>query len=102
ATAGAGNIIKRWSLPAGEPRGDLAGHAGPVSALRFSADGARLYSASADKSIRVWNPAEKKFVGRIDTPTPVAALAAITFQPPPPAAGAPAVGPQERLISGGG
>jgi WD40 repeat protein len=35
----------------------LRGHAGPVRAVTFSADGRRLLSAGEDGVIRVWNTA---------------------------------------------
>jgi WD40 repeat protein len=39
---------------AGEIAGVLRGHADPVSALAFTADGQRLVTASYDKTVRVW------------------------------------------------
>ncbi len=38
----------------------LLGHEGPITAIAFSADGAKLASGSADKSARVWNFADGK------------------------------------------
>jgi WD40 repeat protein len=51
----------------------LAGHAGPVSALALSADGARLYSGGEDKTVRVWNTADGAQVAQWSTPAPIAA-----------------------------
>ncbi len=54
----------------------LGGHEGPITALAFSADGARLVSGSADKTARVWNLADgaevAKFIGHTQTVTGVA------------------------------
>ena len=123
AVAAIDHSIKLLSLPKGEATGALIGHAGVISTLRFSHDGAKLYSASADKTIRVWSIADKKLLGRIDTPTPVAALTTVVQNAPsvavtvvaaaavvtpvadgarPPVAAASQSAVIERLVSGGG
>jgi WD40 repeat protein len=43
----------------------LAGHARPVWVLRFSADGRRLFSAGADKSVCVWDVAAGRLLHRL-------------------------------------
>ncbi len=53
--------VRLWALAgergnAGAPR-VLRGHAGPVNALAYSADGRLLASASGDGSVRIWDPA---------------------------------------------
>jgi WD40 repeat protein/predicted Ser/Thr protein kinase len=45
--------------------GSLEGHRGWVSKLVFAPDGQRLYSASADQTIRVWDPAQKREIDRL-------------------------------------
>ena len=39
---------------------ELAGHAGAIAALKFSADGTKLVSAGVDKTVRVWEVAAGK------------------------------------------
>lgn len=46
----------------------LKGHSGPVNGLAFSPDGANLYSASADKTLRGWNLAEGKELWKVESP----------------------------------
>ena len=43
-----------WSVPDGEPRGQLRGHTDMVQSLAFSADGSMLASGSEDFTIRLW------------------------------------------------
>ncbi|MBI1901905.1 MAG: hypothetical protein HYS13_12445 [Planctomycetia bacterium] len=74
AVGGAGNVIRIFDLAAGKEHKALTGHAGAITALRFTADNQKLVSGSADKSVRVWNVADGALAGRLDTPQPVAAL----------------------------
>ncbi|HQU42885.1 MAG TPA: hypothetical protein PK867_08730, partial [Pirellulales bacterium] len=53
----------------------LAGHEGAVVGLAFSTDGARLYSAGSDKTIRAWNVADAKEIGKIAATAEFRALA---------------------------
>ena len=46
--------IKLWKVTSGERIATLPGHNGWVSCLEFSADGATLYSSSADQTARIW------------------------------------------------
>jgi WD40 repeat protein len=47
------NTLQLWDLTSGEHVWTLQGHAGPVLALRFSADGGRLAS-SDNYVVRLW------------------------------------------------
>jgi WD40 repeat protein len=82
ATGVADHSIRLWNLETGDPGPTLTGHEGPVSGLRFSWDDARLYSASSDKTIRVWNVADGTAIGRIDTPTLLSSLTTLVLPPP--------------------
>lgn len=53
----------------------LAGHAGPVTAVQFSADSTKLFSGSADKTLRLWNVADGQPAGILQTPHEVTSLA---------------------------
>lgn len=57
ASASWDGTIGLWPLDGAAPR-RLTGHAAGVNAIVASADGTRLYSASADGTLRIWNPAE--------------------------------------------
>jgi WD40 repeat protein len=48
-------IIQLWNGETGELIGTMEGHEAWVSALKFSADGNRLFSGSADQTIRIWD-----------------------------------------------
>jgi WD40 repeat protein len=52
--AGDDHLIHGWHLVTGRHLFTFRGHDGPVRALAFSADGTRLASASADRTIKLW------------------------------------------------
>ncbi len=66
ATGGADHVIKIWDVnalpvdasagPAPEPVKELRGHRASVFALAFLPDGKKLLSASADGTVKVWDP----------------------------------------------
>ena len=55
----------------------LSGHEGAVTALALSADGTRLVSAAADKTIRYWSLAEGRELGRLQAPQSTLAVALV-------------------------
>jgi WD40 repeat protein len=77
AAAQANGEIKLWDTAALKDPKTLSGHTAAVSAVRFTPDSARLVSASADKTIRVWNVADGAAAGQLETPAPITALALI-------------------------
>ncbi|GDY20858.1 hypothetical protein LBMAG56_22040 [Verrucomicrobiota bacterium] len=54
ATAGDDGIVRTWSAETGAPFENFRGHAGVVSAVTFTKDGA-LLSTGADKKAIIWN-----------------------------------------------
>jgi WD40 repeat protein/serine/threonine protein kinase len=52
--------IRLWESRSGMPAGTLEGHSSWVCDLIFSADGQRLYSASADQTIRIWDVGQRR------------------------------------------
>jgi WD40 repeat protein len=48
-------VVHVWDLTTGQERHTLRGHDQQISALRFTADGKKLISASADGTMRVWD-----------------------------------------------
>lgn len=71
----ADNSIKLQSLSDPNSKKVLAGHAGPVMGLQFSADSTKLFSGSKDKSLRLWNVADGQQAAILETPHEVTALA---------------------------
>lgn len=69
------NSIILQSLADPNLRRVLSGHAGPVTALQFTVDSARLFSGSKDKTLRVWNVADAQPAGLLETPQEVTSLA---------------------------
>jgi WD40 repeat protein len=50
-----GGPILLWDAASGKSLGELEGHTSWISQLVFSTDGLRLYSASGDQTIRIWD-----------------------------------------------
>ncbi|KZT74698.1 WD40 repeat-like protein [Daedalea quercina L-15889] len=53
--AGPSKISGADSTPAYKTRYILSGHSRSISSIKFSADGSKLASAAADKSVKLWN-----------------------------------------------
>ena len=70
----ADNEVKLWNLASGKPGLTLSGHQATVTGLRFTADGASLYSSSLDRAVRIWSLADGKLIGRLDVPSAVNAI----------------------------
>ncbi|MBL8755959.1 MAG: hypothetical protein JNK15_21870, partial [Planctomycetes bacterium] len=47
-------IVRLWSLPGREPFGELKGHKGPITSVRFSADSQFVLTTSDDRTARLW------------------------------------------------
>lgn len=65
------NSIRIVSLADGQQQKSLAGHAAPITTLQFSADNARLFSASKDKTVRAWTVADGTQADLLETPAEV-------------------------------
>jgi WD40 repeat protein len=74
AVATAEDGIVLYDLATKKPTHTLKGHSASILALGFSADGARLCSSSADKTIRLWNVAEGSLISSTETPSEVRAV----------------------------
>lgn len=75
AIATADNSIRIIQLSDGQTLKTLAGHTAPVTGLQFSADAAQLFSASKDKTVRLWTVADGAQAGILETPAEILSLA---------------------------
>jgi WD40 repeat protein len=77
AAADADNVIRLYTLPSGKLAGELAGNRGAIVSLQFGSDASRLFSASADRSIREWDTVAGVEIARVDAPAPLTAMASL-------------------------
>jgi len=75
ATGARDGLIELWRLDTLAPAGRLRGHAAVVEELAFAPDG-RLWSASADGTVRAWDVAARREVSRVDR-----RVASLSFEP---------------------
>jgi WD40 repeat protein len=59
-------VVRLTDFKTGAEVRRLEGHTGPVAGVRFAGDGARLYSLGDDGTLRTWDPATGRQVGRLD------------------------------------
>jgi len=60
-----GNDVQLANAETNKAAAKLSGHTAPPAAVAFSADGSRIVTTSADKSVRVWNVADGKQLASI-------------------------------------
>lgn len=75
AVAAAKNVINLVDFSTGKTVRSLAGHGGIVNDIKFSVDGTKLLSGSDDKTVAIWNVADGKLLGKLDTAVEVTAVA---------------------------
>lgn len=86
--------IRLFQTIDGTPGPVFQGHSEIVTALQFHND--QLISASADRTVRLWSLSGLQEFGRIDTPTPISALALVN------PATSDTTKSQPLLVTGGG
>ncbi|HZN40619.1 MAG TPA: protein kinase [Planctomycetota bacterium] len=59
------SIVRLWSVPGGQPRGEVGGHTDHVLWVRFSPDGSTLLTASHDGTARIQTP-DKRCLAVLD------------------------------------
>src|SRR6185437_1515051 len=64
-----------WNAADGAELKNFAGHGGAIVAVAFTGNNQRVISASADQTVRTWNPADGQQVSAIPAGAPATALA---------------------------
>jgi WD40 repeat protein len=77
AVGEASGKIKVFDAKTGQVAKTLEGHTAAVRGVAFTADGTQLVSGSEDKTCRLWNLAESKEIGKLETPAAVNAVALV-------------------------
>lgn len=75
AVGEAGGKVKLFELATGKVSKTFEGHGGAVTGVAFSSDSAMLATGSQDKSFRVFNLADGKELGKVETESPINAVA---------------------------
>ena len=75
AVGEANGKVKLFDLATYKVAKTLTGHSGPVTAVAFSSNSASLATGSQDKTFRVFNVADGKEIGNVETQAPVNAVA---------------------------
>lgn len=70
-----GNDVQLADASTNKLTAKLAGHKSPVAAAAFSADGAKVATTSADKTLRIWTAADGKQLASIELPAEGTAVA---------------------------
>lgn len=76
AVGSADGAVKVFERAGGKLHKTLTGHTGAVASVKFTADG-KLYSASADKTVRGWQLPGGEAAGQIEAPFPIETFAVI-------------------------
>jgi WD40 repeat protein len=74
ATAEENGKLKMFDMSSGSLVRAIDGHAGGATSVAFSTDSSKLVSGGQDKSLRVWNVADGRSAGSIETPAVVTAV----------------------------
>jgi WD40 repeat protein len=78
-TGGADHLLRLWDAAAATVRTTFEqGHTAPVLAVRFTADGKRVFSHGEESAVRMWDPATGKQNGKPIAPqTPLSGMAVL-------------------------
>lgn len=74
ACNGPDNSVRIFNAADGVAGITVTGHTEHVTAIRFTADGQRLLTASQDKFVRLWNLQDGVLIAQLDTQVPVTAM----------------------------
>lgn len=78
ATGDANGKLRLWDIESGKIVQTIAAHQAAVTGVVFSLDGASLYSASLDTSLRAWKVSDGSPAGKpVDSASPIHALALV-------------------------
>jgi len=65
ATGGDDGRVRVWAAATGKLAKNLSGHKGAIRSLKFSRDSTRLASASADRTLRVWQMSNAELLAQV-------------------------------------
>ena len=68
AAGGVDGSVTIWDLATGQLHRRFQGHTEWVRSIKFSPDSTRLYSASRDKTVKVWQVSNAELAGHVSVP----------------------------------